>query len=218
MLWHSESMDYFLFGMQTWIIWCSSYSFFSVFPCVSFNKDTFGGINQPNKYRNSTLLPNGMISCISQKIDLEIQQRTYHKLLFKLLPRIFIPVTICIYTPFCLPGMPMVIVSQTNVFCRFTSVIKERFDMLEKPWLEPSSDFIQLIWSTRIHLFSSHNNSPFLAIYQTFDKLIFFRVSTFLFKRLEDDRELHIIVMILPWYTIIATMNRWLVSNKGIYL
>ena len=179
-------MDYFSFGMQTWIIWCSSYNFFSVFPCVSFNKDTFGGINQPNKYRNSTLLPNGMISCISQKIDLEIQQRTYHKFLFKLLPWIlYVDIDYAyIYTPLSLPGMPMVIVSQTNVFCRFTTVIKERFDMLEKPWLEPSSDFIQLIWSTRIHLFSSHNNSSFLAIYQTLDKLIFFGVSTFLFKRL----------------------------------
>ena len=190
--------------MRTWIIWCSSYSFFSVFPCVSFNKDTFGGINQPNKYRNRTLLPNGMISCISQKIDLIIRQRTYNKLLFKLLPRIvIIYIYIYIYTPFCLPGMPMVIVSQTNVFCRFTSVIKERFDMLEKPWLEPSSDFIQLIWSARIHLFSSHNNSPFLAIYQTLYELIFFRVSTFFFKRLEHNREVHIIIMILLWYTIL---------------
>ena len=175
-------MDYFLFGMQTWIIWCSSYSFFSVFPCVSFNKDTFGGINQPNKYRNRTLLPNGMISCISQKIDLIIQQKHIINCCLSYYQEFLL--TICIYTPFCLPGMPMVIVSQPNVFCRFTTVIKERFDMLEKPWLEPSSDFIQLIWSTRIYLFSSHNNSPLLAIYQTLDKLIFFGVSTFLFKRL----------------------------------
>ena len=55
----------------TWIIWFSSYNLFNVFPWVSFSKDTFGGISQPNKYRKTTLLPKGIISCISQKIDLK---------------------------------------------------------------------------------------------------------------------------------------------------